>query len=131
MTKTLIVDYPAYSIFKMPEFRQAKMIDGMEFAMPFESARYGTQYRFFQIGSVIGYAVKNGDDPIAALEQAKERGHETEYVFGLGVSISSHQKAKEEKFALNWGDVIGFHGKTFRLAKAPNNNVALIKVETE
>jgi hypothetical protein len=131
MTKTLIADFPAYAIYKMPEFRQAKMIDGMEFAMPFESARYGTLYHFFQIGSVIGYAVKNGDDPIAAFEQAKERGHDLHYVFGLGVSITNQRREKGEKFALNWGDIIGFYGKRFRLDKAPNNNVALIEVETE
>lgn len=131
MTKELIKDYPAFSIYKMPEFRQAKMIDGMEFAMPFETRNYGTQYRFFKIGSVIGSAIHNGDDPLAALERAKGFGHELHFVFGLGVSITSHQRAKEEKFALNWGDVIGFHGKRFKLAKAPNDNVALIEVETE
>ncbi len=129
MTKTLIADFPAYAVYAMPEWRMAKMIDGMEFAMPFESRNYGTQYHFFKIGSVIGSAVKNGDDPIEAMERAKANGHETEFVFGLGVSITAHRQEKGEKFAMTWGDVIGFHGKRFRLEQAPNQNVRLVKVE--
>lgn len=131
MTKELIADYPAYAIYRMPAHRQAKMIDGMEFGMPFETARYGTQYHFFQIGSVAGYAVKNGDCPIEAIEQAKGFGHELHYVFGLGVTLTNSPKVKEEKFALNWGDIIGFQGKRFRLEKASNSNVALVPVDSE
>lgn len=130
-TENLIVDYPAYAIYKTPEWRKAKMIDGMEFGMPFESARYGTQYHFFQIGSVAGSAVKRGDDPIAAIERAKANGHELHFVFGLSVSITSHKRDKEQKLALNWGDIIGFEGKRYKLVKAPNQNVGLEEVESE
>lgn len=127
--ENLIVDYPAYALYKMPIYRQEKMIDGMEFGMPFESKSHGTQYHFFQIGSVIGSAIKNGDDPYAAVERAKKFGHKLHFVFGLSVSITAWKREKEQKVALNWGDVIGFHGKRFKLVKAPNQNVELVEVE--
>lgn len=128
MNKVLLADFPAYAVYRMPELWQEKMIDGMEFVMPFESARYGTQYHSFKIGSVVGYAIKNGDDPMAAVEHAEANGHDLEYVFGLGTSISNQRHEKGEKFALAWGDEIGFHGKRFRLEKAPNQNVRLVPV---
>lgn len=128
MTKVLLADFPAYAVYEMPEFRKAKMIDGMEFAMPFPSTRYGTQYHFFKIGSVGGYAVKNGDCPVEAVERAKANGHELHYVYGLGASISNQQREKGEKFALAWGEEIGFEGKRYTLEKAPNQNVRLVPV---
>lgn len=129
--RELIVDYPAYALYRMPDFRQANMLDGMEFGMPFESSRYGTQYHFFKIGSVLGSVLERGGDPYAAVERAKANGHELHFVYGLSVSITAHKRDKEEKFALAWGDVIGFHGKRFRLEKAPNQNVRLVEAETE
>lgn len=127
--ENLIVDYPAYAIYKTPEWRQAKMIDEMEFALPFESRSHGIQYHFFKLGSVIGSAVRNGDDPLAALERAKGFGHNLHFAFPLAVVIHNGPKEKANKIALNWGDVIGFHGKRFKLVKAPNDNVSLVEVE--
>lgn len=128
-TENLIVDYPAYAIYKTPAWRQAKMIDEMEFALPFETRTHGTQYYFFKLGSVIGSAIRNGDDPMKALERAKNFGHELHFAFALAVCIHNGPKVKEQKLALNWGDIIGFHGKRFRLDKAPNQNVRLVEVE--
>ena len=126
MTK-ILADYPAYTIIS-PESKL--LVDREHFMVPFPSIRNPREmiWREFSIGSVISFALRNKEDPIKALDEARKLGHELHYVFGLGVSITSHQRPHETKKGFHFGDVIEFEGIKFELVPAPNSNVALKRV---
>lgn len=127
-----IADFPAYRIYKAYDGR--KFRHGERIALPFESARYGTQWHFFTLGSVEGYAIQNGECPHEALarhlkfaEELKD-GRERFWANANAVCIHNGPKTKEEVPGFAWGDVITFQGRNFRLDKAPNSNVKLVEV---
>lgn len=126
---TIIADYPAYQIVA-PEPRKEWKADET-FAIAFESRRYGTLYHFFKLGSVVSYAMRYNECPIKAIERARERKHELHFAFALATVISSSPKPKETVVGLSWGDEIKFEGRTFKLVKAPNDNVRLQEVVTD
>ena len=132
---TVIADHPAYTIHR-PVRKYSSVAgcdivtlsDGDEFGMAFFSKNYGVQHHWFQIGSVVSYSLKSGSCPIEALARATNLGHDLHFVFGLGASITSDRKAKTDKIALEWGQMIVFEGRIFELRKAPNDNVRLAPV---
>nr|CAI3971084.1 hypothetical protein ORM20_00030 [Ochrobactrum phage ORM_20] len=126
MTK-ILADFPAYTIIS-PESN--RLVDNEKFMVPFPALRNPREmiWREFCIGSVISYALRTGNDPIESLDHARKNGHELHYVFGLGSSITSHQRPHETKKGFHFGDVIEFEGIKFELVPAPNSNVALKKV---
>jgi hypothetical protein len=123
----IIADYPAYKVVHMPDWFTCK--HGTKFCMPYKSRNHGILWHFFTLGSVIGYAVDKGDDPLAALVQAKDRGHKLHWANANAVCIDNMKREKETAFALDFGDIILFEGIRFRLDRAPNDNVALTPVE--
>lgn len=129
MSHIVLADYPAYTIIETPAYLTFK--HGMKFAIPFQSQRHGTLWHFFTLGSVFGYAVHNGDDVLKNYERAVERGHKLWWANADAVVISNQKEEKKTIFGQNYGDVIKFEGKLFRLDKAPNNNVALVQVGEE
>jgi hypothetical protein len=103
---------------------------GEEFAIGFQSRHYGTLYRFYQLGSVVSYAMKNGSCPVAALDRARAHGHELHFAFALSTILSDPPQAKHENVGLAFGDTIKFEGRTFRLEPANNDNVKLVEVQS-
>lgn len=126
MTFPVIADYPAYAIVEAPAYLKFK--HGMQIALPIQSRRGDTLWYFYTLGSIFGFAVSYGDDVLKTYEQAKERGHKLFWANANAISITAHQRAKETVFGFNWGDIIPFEGKRFRLDKAANNNVELVEV---
>jgi hypothetical protein len=122
----ILADFPAFEYVRTPAFMIMK--HGSRFAIPMKTARHGILHKHFTLGSVIGYAVECGDDPIANLERAKERGHDLHWANANAVTLTAHKRDKERVFVLNYGDVITFEGIRFRLDKANNDNVKLTEV---
>lgn len=122
----ILAEYPAYKIVEAPEGYMFR--DGDTFGIAYRSYRGDTLYNFFKLGSVAGYAVQYGEDVEKALADARERGHELHYAFGLGVSLTSHVRPQERHFGLSYGDEIKAFGRRFRLDRAPNNNVKLTEL---
>lgn len=122
----IIQDHPAVEYVAAPNHLRFR--HGTVFAMPWPTTRHGIQYHRYTLGSVCGYAVEYGDDPIAAYERAKANGHKLQYVYANAVSIGGPKRDKDSIWALSWGDIIAFEGKHFRLDKAPNQNVTLTEM---
>ena len=125
-----IADFPAYRIYKAYAGRKFK--HGDKIAIPFESRSHGTLYHFFTLGTVAGYAIQNGEDPVEAIERCKQHmierpydGHKLYWANANAVVISNMKMEKEEVPGFNFGDEIILQGKVFVLERAPNNNVKL------
>lgn len=124
-TKT-IADYPAYRIVEPAPRKVWKA--GEQFAIAFETRSHGTLYHFFQLGSVVSYALQSNSCPIAAIDRARANKHEMHFAFALSTVITAWERPKETVIGLSYGDEIAFEGHTFQLAKAPNDNVRLVEV---
>lgn len=129
MSKT-IADFPAYRIYQPYAGRKFK--HGDKIALPIESRSHGVLWHFFTLGTVAGYAIQNGEDPVEAIEDCKRRmvedrhaGHKLYWANANAVCIHNGPKTKDEVPGFNWGDTIILQGRTFTLEKAPNNNCAL------
>lgn len=117
---TTITEYPAYDVVEFTEGYNS-VFDG-------EYLYNANTHTTWQLGSVVGSAVKNGRDPIEAYNNCMAHGHEAHYAFGVGASISSSQRVKEAcRIAVEYGDLIQFHGQTFLIKKANNDNITLVK----
>lgn len=121
---TIIADYPAYTIVAN-DGREFK--PGEEIAIPYQSQRYGTLWNFFCLGSVASEAERYNENVNEAVERAKSFGHDLYYAFGLGVTLTAEPQAKKTVTGFNYGDTIRFAGKTFRIDRAPNQNVKLVE----
>lgn len=124
-----IADFPAYRIYKAYDGR--KFSHGETIAIPFNTRSHGVLYRFFTLGSVEGYAIKNGECPHAALARHLANaekfgdGRERYWAGANAVCISNMKEAKREVPGFEFGDEIIFQGHRFTLEKAPNDNCKL------
>lgn len=126
---TVIADFPAVRVSAMPEWKQNRMKHGDIFVIMRETKNHGSLPYEFKLGSIFGYAVEHGDDPLEAYERNKAQNHRSHWANAMSVMIHNGPHTKVERFALSFGDVIGFEGKQFRIDPAPNNNVYLTPVE--
>jgi len=125
MAYETVAEYPAYKLVRKGYYQ---FRDGDEIAIPYQSARHGTLYNFFQLGSVAGYAVKNGDDVEQAMDRARANGHDMYYAFGLAICLTATPQPQKTVAYVEYGEIIKAFGRFFRLDKAPNNNVSLVEV---
>lgn len=118
-----IKEYPAYNVVTFAE-GEPKVYDG-------ETLTDEKHLANWKLGSVVAYAIENGENPIEKYNQAKERGHETHYAMALGSCISSHYEPKKHsdyRIVVKYGDEIVFQGERFRIEKAHNNNINLVRI---
>ncbi len=139
--ETLFASFPAYDVFT----RAASMVVEIENAETGEvvdtevievtaSDVLGLRaprgyYREYQPGSVVSYSLQYNDDPIAAVEDAKKRGHALQWINGCAVAITAHEQAKRRLVKVEIGMVIRFEGIFSRIEKAPNDNLKLVPVK--
>jgi hypothetical protein len=91
---------------------------------------------FFTAGSVVGYAIENGDDPYAAALHCHANGHNAHWFNADAVVISSsaaHRDADAAKRAaairVKFDDCVAFEGAVFKLVPANNDNVGLVAID--
>ena len=127
----LIQDYYAFAVYE-----PKRDTDGVV------AVNHGTEFRLkdggcirgFKFGTVVGYALDCGADPIAMIQDTADRmvsdpyaGHKMHWVNPLPATISSDAIPKKHYIGLSIGDVVRLEGRAFRLAKAPNRNIALVE----
>jgi hypothetical protein len=100
-------------------------------ALPYESARHGRLYRTYTLGSVVSYALRNGDDPVEAVDNARNSGHELVYIFGNGVTLSASKMEPKKHILVHVGMLVRFEGRTYELIAQPNSNLGLKFVPAE
>ncbi len=79
----------------------------------------------FMIGSVVSYALRNGDDPVEALDRARAHGHELVYIFARGAVVSASRGPCEAHVRVTLGMRVQFEGNIYTIEKAPNHNLRL------
>lgn len=128
---TIIADYPAYLIVEYDGFN---FTDGDVFAVPFESRRHGTLFHFYTLGSIFGFADRNGyrngrtDAELEAENATKGPEHKVYWANQNSVCISNMVVEKVTRPAVRHGDVIMFRGKRFEVRPTWNDNVNLVEV---
>lgn len=121
---TIVIDtFPAYTIVAGKNVYEA----GDTFAIGRDTPRHGRLYTFYTLGSVEDYAAQYGEDPAAAVAQAKEAGHKLYWANPQSTCITAERQAHKTVRGIVHGDTIVFKGKTFKVEAAPNNNVNLIE----
>lgn len=128
MTK-IIAEFPAIRVFEMPEFKRNRIRHNDKFVVMYQSSSYGMLPRVYTFGSVFGYAVENGDDVLDRYLRAKANGHKIHWANADDVVLHDGPKTQVDRYALQFGDMISFEGKKYRIDKAPNDNVALTEIE--
>lgn len=121
---------PAYDVLEMPTRfdaatgqHQPTLRDGDLIGL--KGRGYWNEYT---IGSAIGSALKYGDDPMVAVERAKANHHDLHFIYANSTCISSSPQARRTLFAVTIGQVVRFHGLMFKIDRAPNNNLKLVRV---
>lgn len=125
-TQPVVAEFPAYRIVAADLSREFQY--GEQFAVPYESGRYGTMYRMYTLGSVAGYAADYNEDPTAAVERARARGEELYWANQNSTMLTAWDRPQEVLPMVQYGEVIRFAGKQFRVQPAPNQNVRLMEV---
>jgi len=78
----------------------------------------------FTIGTVVGYALKYHEDPIASYAQAVARDHETVFIIQNCIVLHSGPHRPEPKrTALALGAHVVIQGHVYRIVPAPNGNL--------
>lgn len=116
--RKIIKDYPAIAYFDDGCF---VVWDGMQFHID-----GATGDLFF--GSVIDTAHKYGETPEEAIAREESRGYDAFFAYNCGTSITAHKREKKYVRQFEFGDVVYFHGRKFRLDPARNSNVKLVQV---
>lgn len=111
---TILAEYPAYKVLAGCE---------KDFYAPGDVVRINGSN--FALGDVMSYALSNGQCPFEAQQRNSANGHQIYYAFSLASVLSSSPTKQKVVFAQEFGDVITYAGKKFKLLKAPNNNVNL------
>lgn len=126
-SETIIYDCPAFSTHKLQPKQTGciELYDGDEI---YCNVR-GTVGQKFSVGSVISYAFRNGNDPIALYKRAVEHGHPIHYIFGLGVCLTSGKQLKDRFIHIELGQRVKFEGIYFTIEKAPNDNLKFVRCD--
>lgn len=116
----------AFTVLK--EYPALKILAGVEkpYFVPGDKIVIGLHE--YMLGDVFTFALEMGECPLKSLEQAQKRGHEIYYAFPLAACITSHKRPQEIAFGVEFGQVIKYCGKKFRIDKARNDNVTLTEV---
>lgn len=117
-------EYPAYNVVTFADGVEPKVYDG-------ETLTDEKGLENWKLGSVVGYAIKNGDDPIAEYKDALEKGEETHYAMALGAMLKDQyepKKATDFRIMVKYGDIIIFQGHKFKIERAFNHNIKLLKI---
>ena len=87
------------------------------------------QWRAFTPNTVVSYALRYNEDPIAAHDRAVARRHKTHWMGQDAVLLHDGPVTQEVVVGLELGQLVTLEGRTFRLVAASNNNVDLYVVQ--
>lgn len=130
MANKIIAQFPAYTIVEADPTHVWE--NGEEFAIPYETQRYGTMYRFYTLGSAENFyreTMQYCEEEVALrIRRSKEAGHELWFAIQLSTILSDPPPPHKTVVGLKHGDVISFMDKWFTINPAPNHNICLVEV---
>lgn len=85
----------------------------------------------FTIFSTVSHALQDGRDPIAAIDRARDLGHELVSIYGNGSMIYAGPRMEPETHVIvEVGMVVSFEGRFYTIERAPNMNLRLQPYDT-
>ncbi len=128
---TTIFDCPAFRVIENPpmnwgpEEGLVKIKHGQKLALLREHPRHGTLVETFRVGTVLGSAIDNFEDPDEARERNRRNGGEDHWINGCGTTITAHQRAQEVLPEIRVGMKVALEGKRYEIVEQPNHNLGL------
>jgi hypothetical protein len=115
------------------DHRQAvKLIDHERLVLPVQSRfGHGLIYNTYTIGSVVSGALRDGDDPVKALDRARSFGHELVFIFANGSCIHNGPRSTTKHVLIEIGMTVRFEGNLYTIETAPNDNIWLKPIVDE
>ncbi len=110
----------------IPVFKAGDVI-----AINFPSRSHGMLRHMFRFGSVVSYAAQYNECAIDAIDRARRLGHDLHWLNAQSVSITSHEQERRTYIHAEFGDIVFFEGRHFRLDRASNQNVKMVEVYVE
>lgn len=135
-TQTIAFDCPAYTVLTAPVSRQ-KWHEGSETYVPiiahgdqlgaFMTTHRGEKsMRLFTAGSVIGYALRYHNDPIAAHALSSARGEKLQWINNNSVMITKEDRPKDTYTLIEVGELVYMEGHFFTVALDGRDHLRLI-----
>ena len=92
--------------------------------------RYGgsSRHHQYQISSAASYALKNGQCPVRAYNTSVERNQPTHWIIPIPTVMTSHDRVKETRIKVEFGQLVNFEGRIFEITLRPNNNLGLKEI---
>lgn len=81
----------------------------------------------YTVGTVLGYCLRNGDDPVAGIDQARAHGHQLAWINQNAASISSSRRAPKVCIIIRDGDLIRLEGVAYRVKATHYHNLKLVR----
>lgn len=88
--------------------------------------RHGTLVHTYRVGTVLGYAIDNWEDPDAARERNRRNGGDDHWINACGVTLTAHARAQEVLAEVKVGDRVWIEGKHYEIVAQPNDNLGLV-----
>mgnify|MGYP000689959173 CR=1 FL=1 len=135
MINEILATFPAYTILR-PKLYVApcdprelpELTSGIAFRIPFQTKNHGIMWHGFIPGSVVSSCIEHRICPVRGIDRARERGRDLHWINAEPVEVTAKIRPHEYVEGLNFGDLVRFEGRVFRLDPAPNSNVALADV---
>lgn len=126
----VILDAPAYKVLKRePQthgdhagYIRLKHGEKLGLMQEHRGRTYAEQYK---VGTVLGYAIENWEDPDKARERNREVGGEDHWINGCGASLSSQERPQEILILIEVGDKVVIEGHRYEIVKKSNRNLGL------
>lgn len=80
----------------------------------------------YRVSSVVSYALETGEDPVYAIDRARERGHDLVWIISRGAMLTAECREPEPYIRVYHGMPVLFQGVIYRLDPAPNRNLKLM-----
>lgn len=126
-----IFECPAYKVVENPPLSWGEnkglipIKHGLKLALLRDHPRHGTLVDTFRVGTVLGSAVENYEDPDAARAQNRRNGGDDHWINACGVSLTAHERPQEVLRQIKIGDRVVLEGRQYEIVQQPNQNLGL------
>lgn len=131
--REIVHESPAFKVVKRdPEgygpakgFVKLRHGDKLGLMRLFRGERFPVQY---SVGTVIGCAVENFEDPDAARERNRANGGDDHWINACGAMVTAHKRPQEVLVLVDMGMLVWIEGHHYEVLADRNENLKLVKV---
>jgi hypothetical protein len=135
LKQEVVMTYPAYDIVEREHcWKHPEAINITEDCLL--ATRESNFLRHYKAGSVMTYAIQNGECPVAAYNSTTEKmekdpysGHKVYWVNQLSSMLTAEKQERKVYVAVEVGMKVRFLGKIFEITAENNHNLGLEEVE--